>query len=367
MTTTPERQPLSLSKCEDILAYVPHALGFHPQDSAVLMLIDGDQLEATLRVDLPKEEDGSECDSWITQVLHLLKRMAHIQGVVLVIYAPEQPVAASATPYANFVSELEQALNAQKVVLRHSWCRQGQLVWDYESDDFATPTQVRSVETNETHLSLVFAGSAPLDVPWDGSGIPEWPQAAEILKIISNQQHNVVHCLEAWLQTMDLSQAEAQEWIHNDHDHAALLLGSLDVKIVRDLLPYLAGEGFEASLDVLFGVMRGDHEAAATPLTNYLLGRGWHAPDWQRIDRLWLVSRDLLGVAKGNSRQALLCILAWIEWARGRGTMALRLLGRAVEENPNYELSKLLQKLMSHGIMPEWATDQLRAWRANFS
>lgn len=95
---------------------------------------------------------------------------------------------------------------------------------------------MRSVETNETHLSLVFAGSAPLDVPWDGSGIPEWPQAAEILKIISNQQHNVVHCLEAWLQTMDLSQAEAQEWIHNDHDHAALLLGSLDVKIVRDLL-----------------------------------------------------------------------------------------------------------------------------------
>ncbi|MEF9980022.1 MAG: DUF4192 family protein [Glutamicibacter sp.] len=367
MTTTPERHPLSLSSCEDILAYVPHALGFYPQNSAVLMLIDEDHLEATLRVDLPEENTAAERGTWTAQLLSLLERMPHIQGVVLVVYAPEGTSAGSGIPYADLVAQLEQGLTSKKVLLRHSWCRQDRVVWNYATDDYAEPTPVRPVETNETHLSLVFAGSAPLDIPWDGSGIPQWPQAAEILKIISNQQHNVVNCLEAWLQTMDLAEPEARAWIHDEHEHAALLLGSLEVKIVRDLLPYLAGQGLEASLDVLFGVMRGDREAAAAPLTNYLLGRGWHAPDWQRIDRLWLVARDLLGVAEGNARQALLCILAWIEWARGRGTMALCLLGRAVEENPNYELARLLQKLMSHGIMPEWATDQLRAWRASFS
>lgn len=367
MTTTPERHPLSLSSCEDILAYVPHALGFHPRDSAVLLLIEENHLEATLRVDLPAESNEADQQGWVRQVLRLLERLPHIQGVAVVIYASDAADGESGIPCASLIARLEAALEAGPISLRHSWCRQGNQVWDYADPAAGPAAELGSLATNETNLSMVLAGSAPLESPWDGSGAPSWPKADQVLELVESQQGNIMPCLEAWDQTLGIEAAQARTWIHEDAKHAALLLGSLEQKFVRDLLPYLGGKGMDATLDVIFELLSWESESGSEPLTDFLLGRGWHAPDWQRLDRLWELAKDLLGVAREDNRHALLCILAWIEWARGRGSMALTLLGQAVAENENYHLAMLLQKLMSHGIMPEWATDQLRVWRAKFS
>lgn len=367
MTTTPERRPISLSSYRDILAYVPHALGFHPQNSAVLLLIDNDRLEATLRVDLPPTFRGEDIKTWTNQVLRLLARIPTIQDVALVIYAPEEQHAEAGTPYQKIVNSLEDALSQQDLRLRHAWCRRGAMLWDYDPEQSDCATEVPPLDTNETHLSMILAGSAPMERPWDGTGISEWSNSREVLRLVVSQDDNVMECLEAWQRILNMAQSHSAVTLHEDPELTAVLLGSLGTKFIRDLVPYLASQGLEDTLDIIFGVSFEAQEGALAPLTDFLLGRGWYAPDWRRVDRLWEVARDLLGVAHGDSRQALLCILAWIEWARGRGTMSLVLLRQAVAENEKYELAVLLQKLMSHGIMPSWSTDQLRAWRANFS
>lgn len=367
MTTTPERQPLSLSSYKDILAYVPHALGFHPRNSAVLLLIDDDRLEATLRVDLPPSTRREDVENWSSQVNRLLERIPSVQDVALVIYAPEDRLAQLDAPYSSLVNHLETTLSRRRIRLRHAWCLRASMIWDYDPEEGNCAKAVPSLVTNETHLSMVLAGSAPMDTPWDGTGVAKWSNSKDVLHLVVDQGGNVMECLEAWNRTLKMTQKDSESSLRDDPRLAALLLGSLQTKFVRDLLPYLAGQGLEDTLDMIFGVSFDAQEGAIAPLSDYLLGRGWYAPDWRRVDRLWEVARDLLGVACDDSRHALLCILAWIEWARGRGSMALALLNQAVEENEKYELAALLQKLMSHGIMPSWATDQLRAWRANFA
>lgn len=367
MTTTPERQPLSLSSYKDILAYVPHALGFHPRNSAVLLLIENDRLEATLRVDLPTSSRGADLDIWVSQVKRLLARIPAIQEVALVIYAPEDELVEVGAPYRKLVGSLEDALSQRGLRLRHSWCLRGSMIWDYDPEQGLCASAVPPLDTNETHLTMVLAGSAPMNQPWDGTGVREWNNSKDVLRLVVSQDGNVMECLEAWHRILDLTQQESADQLRDDPQLAALLLGSLGTKFVRDLVPYLASQGLDETMDIIFGVSFDSSEVSLTQLTDFLLGRGWHAPDWQRLDRLWDIARDLLGVAREDSRQALLCILAWIEWARGRGSMALVLLRQAVEENSDYELATLLQKLMSHGIMPSWSTDHLRAWRANFS
>lgn len=367
MTTTPERQPISLSSYKDILAYVPHALGFHPRNSAVLLLIDDDRLEATLRVDLPSTDEHLDLKIWNAQVVRLLHRIPNIEDVAVVIYAPEISGNQQCVPLANLVSELEDALAQQDIRIRHAWCRQGSRIWNYDTADGSDVQEIPALDTNETNLSMVFAGSSPLDQPWDGSGVPKWSNTDEVLQLLEVHEANLVVSLEAWNESLSRPANETTAALHADPLKTAMLVGSLQTKLVRDLLPFLAGEGIESALDTLFGISIDEREAAVAPLADYLLGRGRYAPDWQRVDRLWEVCRDLLGVAQGEPRQALLCILAWIEWARGRGSMALVLLNQAVLENETYELARLLQKLMEHGVMPAWATDQLRAWRANFS
>jgi len=367
MTTTPERQPISLSSYKDILAYVPHALGFHPRNSAVLLLIDADRLEATLRVDLPPTDSRLDLKIWIAQISRLLHRIPNIDEIAVVIYAPDEEADFQDRPLANLVSELKVALAHQSIHLRHAWCRQASRIWDYDSQEGPEVQELSALETNETNLSMVLAGSAPLDQPWDGSGVPEWTSADDVMNLVRSQEADTVESLHAWNESLSCTVADSSARLHSDAHWAAIHVGSLHTKLVRDLLPFLAGEGLESALDIIFGISVGERESSVVPLADYLLGRGWYAPDWQRVDRLWELSRDLLGVAKDESRQALLCILAWIEWARGRGSMALVLLDRAVLENEKYELAMLLQKLMEHGVMPAWATDQLRAWRANFS
>ncbi len=80
------------------------------------------------------------------------------------------------------------------------------------------------------------------------------------------------------------------------------------------------------------------------------------------MDRLWFICRDLLGVAAGQDHAALLCLLGWLEWAKGRGSSALNLLKAALRTDPGYRLAQLLLRLLEAGEMPSWVADPERAW-----
>lgn len=367
MTTTPERHPLSLADVEDILAYIPHALGFHPVDSVVLLLVQEQRLEATLRVDLPAMQPEEGLNAWVLQVTNLLRRMPEVRSVVAVVYAPSGLGSCREIPYRAMHEKLRDRLQLRGIELRHAWCLGPRCIWDYHAESVEAWLPRPQTDGNETHLSMVLAGSAPLNKPWDGCGMEPWPNAENVRELADALRGNSVEGIARWAKLLELPPELAAREIHEDPTCAAELIDSLRWKVVRDILPYLAGTSHGETVDVLVKLSEREPGEEVPELGQFLLGQGWRSPDWERTERLWYLARDLLGIAQNHQRYALMCVLGWIEWAKGRGSLAMTLLDQVLRECPDYNLAKLLKEMLNQGIMPHWATDQLRAWRAHFA
>src|SRR5690606_18743092 len=117
---------------------------------------------------------------------------------------------------------------------------------------------------------------------------------------------------------------------------------------------------FKALKEVSRGVEFG---RASQDFSDFLLGTAACTPDWDRLERLWFFCRDLLGVAEREETSALLCLLGWVNWAKGKGSSALKLFGTALANDPEYRLAQLMAKLLESGEMPSWVADPARAWR----
>lgn len=367
MTTTPNRQPLSLERAEDILAYIPHALGFHPERSVVLLLMVERKLEATLRVDLPKDEEPGEEQRWVVQVCEMLGRLPGLTSVLCAIFPDHGSARGGQLPWNSLLQYLAPALEEQGTPLCQAWCQGDGQVWDYLSTaqdhgcfDLSHP------ELNPASLRMVLAGSAPLSQPWDGQGVPEWSNAAQVRSLLEAMDGDCLDSLDMWAAVLGADPYSAEHLMRKDPTVPARLIRGLDLRMVRDILPYMAGVGTTAAVEAVACLGKGKKDGAVAGLSEFLLGRGPHSPRWDRIDHLWYICRDLLGVAQGSRRAALLCLMAWVEWAKGRGSMSMALLRSALAVEPDYRLAQLLEQLLLRGIMPQWATDPSRAWRAKF-
>ena len=367
MTTTPNHKALSLERAEDILAYIPHALGFHPEQSVVLLLMVDQRLEATLRVDLPSISRDAEERRWVDQVCELLDRLAGLTAILCVVYPIRSPLHTAQLPWNSLVQQLAAASGQRSTPLRHAWCQQDGQVGQYLScDGDAGWLELSPTELNETYLRMVLAGSAPLSQPWDGSGVPEWPEAQQIRSLEHALDGDFLDSLDCWAQILDADPHQAEQRLRKDQWVPARLLHGLDTRAVRDVLPYLAGVGPAPAADAVRDMGRKAKGEGLKDLAEFLMGRGSRYPRWNRIEHFWFICRDLLGVAQGEQRAALLCLMAWVEWAKGRGSMSMALLRAALAGEPDYRLAQLLEQLLLRGIMPEWATDPQRAWRAKF-
>ncbi len=102
--------------------------------------------------------------------------------------------------------------------------------------------------------------------------------------------------------------------------------------------------------------------ASAGNFRNILVGTSSTAPDWPLLDRMYAVFRELVPVAEGDPKAALLSLLAWIEWARGRGSRADVYLRHALQALPDYRLALLLRELLGTGVLPDWARSRATSW-----
>ncbi|MDN3904919.1 DUF4192 family protein [Arthrobacter sp. YD2] len=101
---------------------------------------------------------------------------------------------------------------------------------------------------------------------------------------------------------------------------------------------------------------------AAGYFRGILVGRGGGTPDWPLLDRANNVFTDLAAASEGEARAALLSLLAWIEWARGRGSRAHVYLEQSLAAQPGYRLALLLGELLGTGVLPDWARSRSESW-----
>lgn len=63
----------------------------------------------------------------------------------------------------------------------------------------------------------------------------------------------------------------------------------------------------------------------------------------------------LVALAGKNARPAPLCMLAWLNWALGRGSIGGRYVDAALAIDPDYGMAQVLNAMLGSGLLPEWA------------
>ena len=125
MPTQPDHQPLRVGSPTDLLAVVPHLLGFIPGHSLVIAGARGPQLriEVTLRFDLPDPPDGQAAASIAAHAVSVLASQQFTTAVVIG-YGPGPLV----TPLADAIRE---AMTGTDLELRDVLRVEGDRYWSY--------------------------------------------------------------------------------------------------------------------------------------------------------------------------------------------------------------------------------------------
>lgn len=94
-----------------------------------------------------------------------------------------------------------------------------------------------------------------------------------------------------------------------------------------------------------------------------LLGLEPAVPDWEAMESLEQLLRQLGEGCGGEATAAALTVRGWIEWCRGRGSFADALYREAEQEHPGYRLAVLLAEVLHRGTICGWAKRRDAAWR----
>lgn len=413
---------ITVSGPEDILGYVPHSLGYWPQESLVAITLQGKRVGATLRVDLPRSLHRRDLLQYAIAVRQYLATDRKADGVVLAIYTSGEW---QELPYklGPLLLALGEELADQGLGIKDAW-----FIGDrYWRDALCTDTSccplpgrpLEDIRDSRLNAELVFLGSnvgtAPTPLLPDPSTVPvDTVEDDWFGRLVggsgSRAQFEVV--LDAWEHA--LLQAAPRSL---DPGQQAYLRATLRIPAWRDAVLVACAAGRNAALDGaerfgIFAAAPDDVDGAITlpgldpestvsanaplcstsadsPACNgvssehapyedaasgqasrdafpgygeVLLGLAPRKPDWEKLDALDLVFQQL-AAAGGAAGAAVMTGRGWIAWCRGRGSYAGAFLVQALESVPGYRLAELLHEMIGRGTLCGWAADPQSAWQ----
>lgn len=368
------RGQLSVTDAEGVISLVPHMLGFHPRDSLVVLIMCNSALEATLRVDLPAPDIGLASSRRLARhLVDYLRAVPEANGACLVLYSEPGADPGKGLPYRAFVDVVATELRRNGCRVVDAWVVGSERWWScFCSEPACCPSEGRPLETvvlSDANLGMVVRGSSPLAVLWDGTTSMEWPGVEAVRAVVDAQLaagsgwRDTIRGLERWCLALDQEPDDLLGRLRENPADTGALLAALQMQMVRDALPFAAGGSTEGARNALVGQLRqagtGDQ---LRELGEFMLGHSERAPHWSTLERLWTVGRGVLPAARGKDRCALLCILAWIEWAKGHSSGAHALITTCRAEDPQYRLAALLDEFLARGRLPRWATRRDTAW-----
>jgi uncharacterized protein DUF4192 len=327
MNTDPRSAPLS-SSCHisgpgELLQAVPYLLGFHPQDSLVLIGLDDDRLVVTARLDLV-----DACAPGV--VAHTLDAMVRggSTAVLAAIYddAPAMVGAAAVASHADLVGEVTRAGCDLLEILLVSDGRWLSLMC---SEPDCCPDEGHALPTEPS----AFAAAATYD------GVVALPDRA---------------ALEAVLDPLPTADRNALSPLIAEAENAAVAaaLGHSARRLERSTKRAIFTAARESDLPGWRGL---DAETVArfgAGLSGIALRDAvWTAVDDERLDGrpLW---RELARRLPAPYSAAPLFLFGWAAWRSGDGTLAGIAAERAVASDPGYSAADLLLAALSHGIDP---------------
>ncbi|MGG5172832.1 DUF4192 domain-containing protein [Pseudarthrobacter sp. J1738] len=389
-------ETLKASRAEDVLGYVPHTLGYWPTNSLVCVTMSKGRLGATLRVDLPPADISSfQAHSFSARVVDYLLSDERADGVLIAIYPPAL-LGPSWQPCMELLESLECAVEGEGLVLRDAWVI-GTDLWRncYCQNHECCPPQGRSLEdirNSPLSAELIYRGSALGAAPGingqsaDELSIQTGPfgrlspqQAAAVLPEENRLREQLLHgprggaSAEALLAQWEPFLSGENRCEVSASDAAALRAG-LSVPLFRDTIMVQAAGGLALALDGVQEITRCEpldvaaadqRDSAQETVDHYaefLMGQSPAGPNWKRMDTFAELLGALLFDGPGGHKAPVLAVLGWIEWCRGRGSMAGAHLDAALGHNPDYRLAELLSELIARGHLSNWARNRATAW-----
>ena len=302
----------------DLLAAVPFLIGYHPTDSLVLISVKSDSLEMAMRIDFPKNPpEGSY------QLLASHLKRDNSEGALIVAYEPADSLAGPEVLHnvADAVASLDIPIRELMLVRNNHWrsllC----------SDDKCCPPEGNQIE--EFVNSRIAA---------------EQVASGKVLPFSDSE--GLTHSISATILAKDLNWNAQVVGFRVDPDANNLNELQRDgAESILLLADFYSQTGFCKDYDLMARVLG---RLSDIQVRDFALG--CHTD--QTINSYWAMWRDLLRIAPPKFVAPVASVFASIAYENGEGALAHRALDRAIEDDPEYSLARLLRRIFSSGWPP---------------
>jgi len=389
---------------QDFLALVPELVGFLPERSLVLVAFRGNRTCGALRFNLPRPEAGHmELRRIAGTLLGTLCKIPGVDALVPVVYTDDSigldPGATPTDlPSGAFLGAILVRARESGFLVRDALCVAADGWASYlEAEQLEARRQTRPLRRP---LSDIAGSSVVADVPagarrelarlHTGAELPSVDLATrercarrlaryerlgpdmgpipELVEMVGDMLDPVGTAETA----LGLNPAELSI------DEAAMLLFLMQGPATRDqmMLQFAFGpeEGARShalnrhyalrqretglSMDELVAADMATGRAfqdSAPTTGDLMLGMSRTRPDPERVTRGIRLLKLLVAMAPRTARPAPLCMLAWLSWTLGQGSVAGIYLETALGIDGKYGIALLLHQVLGSGHLPEWA------------
>jgi hypothetical protein len=302
----------------DLLALAPCLLGFHPEESVVLMSVGGGREPVHVRVDLPTDPVAVED---LAGMLGGLAARTGLRRFALLVYSDDAGLAeAVLAPLLPRLEDLDADLLCAVRTHDDRWWWIGD-----PADAPGTPHDVRS---HPFMAQMVVDGRVVL-----GSR----RQLAETL--VGTDEDETAR--------IAASVEQAKERLSPDLDASALRWRlRTEGRWVQERVRRFLDDG--APLDTADAARLASVLCSSTEVRDVAWAEMAHANARRHVD-LW---RDLVRRVPLQVRFAPATLLGFAAWLSGDGALAWCAVDRAVESSADYSLARLLARVLQHGVPP---------------
>ncbi|MCC6856639.1 MAG: DUF4192 family protein [Microbacteriaceae bacterium] len=358
----------------ELLGLIPRLAGYTATNSIVLAAFSGKQSYAAFRVDLPQRKRTADYRAVATWIIGTLSNMRGVDGVAMVIYTDETFAANHGVPWLELSRTLGEKMHQQGFHIPGFLCVAADGWANFYDRDYPREGHpLADIPIDHTVTSLAELGALPDVTPAERSAFLElitdvcsgyWPIDLESLD--TDDPREFVELCATWLQgelpdaalvlLAELSRSNAfRDEIALQFGFGMLVAGA----IAEDNDRYLAIQRREGG--TMDEVVRREIDAGRArlddELAGLLMGIGRLRPDADRLERGIHQFKRIAALAPEHYRPNVLCIVAWMLWARGLGSAAGRMIDLALEIDPLHGMGQLLYTLLANGRMPEWVVE----------
>jgi hypothetical protein len=308
----------TLTSPHDLLAAIPFLIGYHPENSLVLVALKDDTVGMAMRVDMPTD---IAAESYDLLASHFQREAADAALIVAYVDAqtdPEPVLINSSAALLRAGISIKESLIVSDGRYRSMLCHDSECC-----PPLGTP--IPDIDSSRIALEHVIAGH-----PMPYSNVAGLVQSIAALPSAME---------ERW-------QSEVQVfWVEGDSENLLDLQRDGATAVIDLAGEYTQGRGAE------------DRELAARVIgrlsdiqvRDFALG----SHNDETADAYWQMWRDLLLIAPRGFVAPIASIFAALAYERGEGALAHKALDRALVDDERYSLALLLRRVFTAGWPPQ--------------